>query len=138
MGCKTDEYRRTAPLVSGHCSRSLKYVKYIRMITVKFNPIRPVYLMHTPDVTEDESDAALEALHDILDIAGMAGRIQVTDLGVWREEDYVDANGELVPHKSVDWYVEKWYNPERGQVDMDTACPSLLRIPGTGRNPITT
>ena len=102
---------------------------------IPFNPINPIYFMHTPDITQEERALAIEALEEILDIAGVGEEIPIVDFGVWRETNYIDENGWLVPHKSVDWYVNGWYNSQRHQVDVDAAMTQVIFDPLIGIQP---
>ena len=94
-----------------------------------FNPINPLYFMHTPDITKEERTLAIETLEEILTLAGVGEEIPLVDFGVWREPNYLDRNGELVPHKSVDWYVNRWFNAQRQQVDADSAMAQVVSDP---------
>lgn len=110
-------------------------IRILSSRTIQFNPIRPVYFMHTPDITSEERALALETLEEILDIANVRRQIPVTDFGVWREPNYRDSNGQLVPHMSVDWYVNRWYNPQRRKVAVDEGARQLLFDPWNDRQP---
>ena len=110
-------------------------IRIISSRTVPFNPIRPVYFMHTPDITEEERQLALETLEEILDIANVRRQIPIIDFGVWREPNYQGSDGQLVPHISVDWYVNKWFNPQRKQVDADEAARQLFIDPWNEKQP---
>lgn len=101
--------------------------------TIPFNPIRPIYFMHTPDITQEEKQLTLEALEEILDIAEVRGKILVVDFGVWREPNYRNSDGQLIPHMSVDWYVSKWLNPQRKQVNASDGATQLLFDPWNER-----
>lgn len=72
--------------------------------------------MRTEDVTLDEKQAIREAITEVLTI-GKASGIEIRDLDVWREKNWKNENGKLIPDMSIDWYVEKHYNPDRGQID---------------------
>lgn len=102
---------------------------------IPFNPINPIYFMHTPDITQEERALAIEALEEILDIVGVGEEIPIVDFGVWRETNYIDENGWLAPHKSVDWYVNGWYNSQRHQVDVDAAMTQVIFDPLIGIQP---
>jgi len=100
-----------------------------RRFPSRFNPFRPIYVMRTEEVTREEKEAALEALEDILEIADVKGKIQIVDFDVWRPYGYKDRDGRLVPHMSVDWYVEKGWDPKRKQVDTRKVLNQLLMEP---------
>ncbi|UCD83331.1 MAG: hypothetical protein JSU92_08365 [Deltaproteobacteria bacterium] len=100
-----------------------------------FNPMNPVYFMHTTDISQEERDLALETLEEILYLAGVGDEIPIVDYGVWREHNYIDENGRLVPHKSVDWYINGWYNSQRNQVDVDAAMTQVIYDPLIGIQP---
>ncbi|MFH1105719.1 MAG: hypothetical protein V1731_00735 [Candidatus Aenigmatarchaeota archaeon] len=103
--------------------------------SARVSPIKPVYLMRTPDVTIEEKNVARGALEEVLDIAGVGNRVHVIDFDVWREPNYTNPDGELVPHKSVDWYVTKWKNRQRGQVNIHDGATQLLFDPWVEKNP---
>lgn len=108
----------------------------VRVISKRsFNPIRPIYFMHTSDITQEEKQLALETLGEILDIAGVIREIPIIDFGVWRRPNYRNSDGQLAPHMSVDWYVDKWLNPQRQQVNADDGATQLLFDPWNERHP---
>lgn len=90
-----------------------------------YGPIRPVYLMYTPDITKEEKNLAIETLEEILDIAEVGKQMRIFNLGVWRMKEYRDSKGKLIPYRSVDWYVDDCFDPERRQV---CANRSLIRV----------
>ncbi len=108
---------------------SVKIIKPTSPQTIPFNPAIPIYFMHTPDVTQREKALAIEAIEEILEIANVKGKIPIADFGVWRKRDWIDSSGKLVPHSSVDWYVNRWYNLQREQVDADEGARQLLFDP---------
>ncbi len=91
-----------------------------------FNPIKPIYFMHTSDITRQEKKIALETLKEILQIAGVEGKIPIIDNGFWRSPDYKDPQGKLNPHMSVDWYVNNWLNEYRKQINVDYSARELM------------
>lgn len=105
----------------------------VRVVSKKFgkpfNPIRPIYVMCTEGVTPEEQKAALEALVEILYIAGVSGKIPVRNLGVWRNKDFVNEKGSLLPHQSVDWYVLSCLNSKRKQVNASQVMRHLEEDP---------
>jgi len=109
--------------------------KVVATRTVPFNPVRPIYFMHTPDITPDEKHLALETLDEILDIAGIRGEIPVNDLGVWRQPNYRRHDGQLAPHMSVDWYVDRWLDQQRRQVNASEGAAQLLFDPWNEEEP---
>lgn len=78
-------------------------VQIISTRTIPFNPIKPIYFMHTADITQEEKRLAIETLEEITDIANVKGKVPVIDFGVWRTPNHRTADGQLVPHMSVDW-----------------------------------
>lgn len=104
-------------------------------MNTKFNPIRPIYLMNTPDIRQEEKEAAVEALREVLDIGRVGKQIPIRDFGVWRNPGHIDENGGLRPHMSVDWYVDKWFNPKRNQVNTNSAMIQMLNDPWNKREP---
>tara|TARA_B100000315_G_scaffold191068_1_gene181228 strand:- start:123 stop:935 length:813 start_codon:yes stop_codon:yes gene_type:complete len=89
----------------------------------------PIYFMHTSNITLAEKDVAIGALEDILETANGKDRMPIIDFGAWKEPTYRDANGQLVPNMSVDWYVDTAFNPPRRQVNANLALKALLDCP---------
>ncbi|MEM7826919.1 MAG: hypothetical protein QXQ40_01700 [Candidatus Aenigmatarchaeota archaeon] len=77
--------------------------------------IKPIHLMHTPEISQDEKDLAIETIEDVLEIAGI--KLRIEDLGVWRDKNYKNPDNTFAKHKSVDWYIDQWFDPERKQVN---------------------
>lgn len=107
----------------------------ISISTIPFNPIKPIYFMRTPDVTHEEKELALETLEEILDIAEVRGQISIIDFDVWRQANYKNSDGQLIPHMSVDWYVNKWLNQQRNQVNVDKGITQLFLDPWNKKQP---
>jgi len=110
-------------------------VRILSTRTIPLNPIRPIYFMHTPDITPEEKQLALETLEEILNIAKVSREIPVVDFGVWRQPNFRNSDGQLVPHMSVDWYVNKWLNQQRRQVNVSEGATQLLFDPWNEKQP---
>lgn len=73
-------------------------------------------------------------IDEILNIAGVGSKVKIIDLGVWRHPNYRNSGG-LAPHKSVDWYVDQWFDQRRGQVDVSKSIRQLIVDPWNEENP---
>ncbi|MBI5359388.1 MAG: hypothetical protein HZA48_02265 [Planctomycetes bacterium] len=60
---------------------------------------RPVYIMNSAGVADDERQAVKDGVKTILEIIGLEKEIQIKDLGYWNQ-----GSGE---YESVDWYLAK-------------------------------
>ncbi|MEM4330590.1 MAG: hypothetical protein QW273_01115 [Candidatus Pacearchaeota archaeon] len=101
----------------------------------EFNPFIPLYFMNTAGVMPEERSAALSALYEVLQIASVISKIPLIDLGIWREKNYRNSKKGLLPHKSVDWYINIGYNSEREQVNVNEGLVQLLLDPLNKKNP---
>lgn len=100
-----------------------------------WDPIRPVFLMYTPDIRSEEERWTLEAIVEVLDTLGVREEIPIYNFGVWRERDYISPDGQLIEYRSIDWYIKKAFNGVRGQVDIDQLAASLYLEPWHERQP---
>jgi len=67
--------------------------------------IKPVHVMIQEGMLDDERIAILEGASEMIRLTGEG--IDLADLGVWRQGEYVNSDGSLEPYKSVNWYVQR-------------------------------
>jgi len=74
------------------------------MIETRF---KPIYLVHEAGVSPSHVQVVIEGINEVLSLAGVASRIQIINLGIWRDQIWRSADGELLPYRSVDWYIRQ-------------------------------
>lgn len=62
--------------------------------------------MHESGVKEFQVVAAIAGIEEMLRLARVKMRINVRNLGAWRAADGWHIGDYLIPHQSVDWYIE--------------------------------
>jgi predicted Zn-dependent protease len=91
--------------------------------------------MHTEDISPSEARLVEGTLEDILQIAGVQRRIKVKNLGIWRHPKWLDEDGYMIPHRSVDWYFGAARDNSRGQVKTDAVLNLLSDDPWQENEP---
>lgn len=67
----------------------------------------PIHVLTENTVSTAFRNVVPLTIRKILQIAGVEDQIPVHDHGMWRAEDFRDADGRLCPYRSVDWYIER-------------------------------
>lgn len=91
---------------------------------------KPVYLMNQLGTTPQERNAVLDGAKELIRIAGANG-IQIYDLDVWRNRDFMNPDGTLKDFQSIDWYVSKGIekSPSEGALNVNAIERALLLEP---------
>jgi predicted Zn-dependent protease len=76
-----------------------------KFLYFKMAKIRPIYLMHQEGLLPNEKRAVVDGVRDLVSLAGIQG-MELVDLGVWRQKDFLNPNGTLKEYSSADWYIE--------------------------------
>lgn len=72
-----------------------------------------------------EKVAIVDAIKEILTIGKCHSPLPVRDYGRYRDQEWRNSDEELVPYRSVDWYVYDALNEERMQVDSERILESF-------------
>lgn len=70
------------------------------------NRTKLVYIMNEEGLSDLEREAVLEGVEGVLKTAGVENQIKIEDLGAWKHKDCQNKNGSLIPHRSVEWYLQ--------------------------------
>ncbi len=76
-----------------------------------------------------EKVAIIDAIKEVLTIGRCTTPLPVNDFGRYRDRKWRDDDDDLVPYRSVDWYVYDALNEERMQVDSDRLLESFATEP---------
>ncbi|MHC4481385.1 MAG: hypothetical protein ACYS8K_07030 [Planctomycetota bacterium] len=76
-----------------------------------------------------EKAAIVDAIKEILTIGKCRRPIPISDFGRYRDRGWRNEDNELVPYKSMDWYVYDALDEERMQVDVDHLLHSFATEP---------
>lgn len=90
--------------------------------------IKQIYVMNEEGLSDLERKAVLEGVEEVLKIAEVENQIKIEDLGAWRHKDYQNKDGSLIPHRSVDWYLQKGRQDSRNETQLDAG--ALLHLLG--------
>jgi hypothetical protein len=96
-------------------TESMKKLKPINMLDMRM--IRP------------ERAAVVDAIQELAVLGRAPQPLPVNDFGHYRDHKWLDKEGRLRPHLSVDWYVANAWNPKREMVDGTRLLRSLAEEP---------
>jgi len=67
---------------------------------------KPIYVVCESGIPSRLVQVVIEGIQEVLDLARvMDARVEVKNFGIWRENPW-QADGQLLPHRSVDWYLQ--------------------------------
>ena len=67
---------------------------------------KPIYVVCEPGVPSSLIQVVMEGIQEVLDLARAAdAQIEVKNFGIWREDPWRQ-DDQLLPHRSVDWYLQ--------------------------------
>lgn len=90
--------------------------------------IKPVNILDTQSF-RPERMAVIDAVKELLEHCQPQQPIQVNDYGCWRHPLWRDADGQLQPFLSVDWYLANAWDPERQQVNANLLIQTIVEEP---------
>ena len=80
----------------------------------KMGKLFPIFMMNQEGLKDLEKKSVLEGASELIKLAKVGG-IEIFDLGIWRNKDFIDANGALKPYQSVDWYIQRGKETSRNR-----------------------
>jgi len=85
--------------------------------------IKPIFVAYDSKIQQHDIRAILDGIAAILQIALVAGHIEVKNFGSWN-------NGNQ-PYENIGWYVQRGYNPRvrRNQIDAGAVLTECLNEP---------
>ncbi len=85
--------------------------------------VRPVFVAYDSKIEQHDVRAILDGIATILQIALVAGHIDVRNFGAWDEGNQ--------PYESINWYLERGYNPRvrKNQIDAGAVLTDCLNEP---------
>ena len=103
---------------------------YQRRLVPQSAKIQPILFMQQEGLCNLEKQAIFDGANELIDLAESDG-IEIRDLGVWRNNNYLDKNGSLKAYQSVDWYLKNGKQNSRNnyQLNADLMLLSLTREP---------
>lgn len=92
--------------------------------------IKPLYVMRQFGVTDQQMNAVLEGVCELMNLAGVEQHIEISDFGVWRHNAWQNGHG-LRPYHSIDWYVQhaQETSDRRDKVNANTVITDLWNEP---------
>jgi predicted Zn-dependent protease len=84
--------------------------------------------MTEPGVPPSHSNAVLEGLAEILNLAHVGNDMQVKNFGVWRNHNWL-SNNTLLDYQSVDWYIGYALDKSRNQLHCGKLMEALVTEP---------
>jgi predicted Zn-dependent protease len=92
----------------------LKYKQRLSSVQGPYNPFlrfKPIFIVTDKQMSERHLRIIIEGLEDILDTIDLKGVLPIHEFRGWNQ-----GNG---PHQSVDWYIERAFNPDRKDFDIN-------------------
>ncbi|QQS22585.1 hypothetical protein IPM19_03055 [bacterium] len=65
--------------------------------------IKPINVVFDSNVPNSLKNATSMAVSQLVNLAGLTYQMSINNYGVWRQEDWQDEQGNLLPFHSVDW-----------------------------------
>src|SRR3989344_3098695 len=94
----------------------------------------PTFVFWNETLTPTQQQLVREAINELFQEIGF-DRNMIQFLGNWREEKYRDANGQLTPHKSIEWQVKSKRNPNKKQINASDLLYAMFNDPYQIRTP---
>lgn len=98
--------------------------------------IKPLYIMNS-NINKLEKRAVLEGVKEVVSLTEVD--LKIIDFDIWRNNNFKNLDGSLIPYCSVDWYIKNAKNETRNQIDGeqvigDLACEPWRDINKGGSN----
>jgi predicted Zn-dependent protease len=88
----------------------------------------PTFVFWDATVTPEQQDLIREAFDEMYDAIGF-DKTQLHIYGNWRDQEYRDNAGNLLPHRSIEWQVQSKYDASKRQVNADRVAIEMFNDP---------
>lgn len=109
-------------------------VDIVRIVSPERSKPLPTFVFWDETVTDSQQLIIHEAFTELSNFLGnKLGPVSYH--GNWRESDYRNPDGSLVPFKSIQWQLDTFLNKSRGQINTETAALQMYNDPNQISNP---
>ncbi|MEA2036742.1 MAG: hypothetical protein U9O94_04500 [Nanoarchaeota archaeon] len=89
---------------------SIKFSHAVKNFERFFHRFKPIFVLCDEGTSNENLDIVVGALEEVLESVGMNGILPINVFGYWNKGDG--------PHRSVDWYIDKAFEPGRQEYDI--------------------
>ncbi len=106
----------------------------IRIVNPERSSQIPTYVFWDHTITQEQQSVIHEAFAELFQTAHLDTK-QLSFLGNWHDDVYRDAQGNLLPNKSVEWQIQSKWNPQRRQANGSDIATAMFFDPYQVENP---
>lgn len=88
----------------------------------------PTFVFWDETISPAQQTLINEAFNEMFDEIGF-DKTQLQYFGNWRETEYRDKSGNLIPHRSIEWQVQSKYDTSRNQVNAERVASEMFTDP---------